>query len=252
MASYTGAQLDIDQDVLDQTAKDARNNARLQHGDSGRNIVSVDFSQDDDEKLDAQAHERQRIAERERLAREAQEKAVKAEQDLAREFQERKQKAEQERLAKEDQERAVKAERERLAKEDQERAAKAEQDLAREFQQRKLKAEQERLARETQERERKAEQQKAGQENAEQQRAEQERIAREARLKADQDASVRARKSKKWMWIAIGLFVWWTVIFVGIAANSDPAAGGAFFVEVVLFVWAVIAYRRYRRAKLGL
>ncbi|MBR4627166.1 MAG: hypothetical protein IKO47_05630 [Ruminococcus sp.] len=115
---------------------------------------------------------RQRELEKDRLAREAAEKAEREEQErLAREAAEKAEREEQERLAREAAEKAEREEQERLAREAAEKAEREEQErLAREAAERAEREEQERLAREAAD---KAE------------REEQERLAREAAERAE-------------------------------------------------------------------
>ena len=135
------------------------------------------------DRLAKEAAERAEREEQERLAREAAEKVAREEQErLAREAAERAEREEQERLAREAAERAEREEQERLAREAAERAEREEQErLAREAAERAEREEQERLAREAAERAEREEQERLAREAAERaEREEQERLAREA------------------------------------------------------------------------
>ena len=126
---------------------------------------------------------RQRELEKDRLAKEAAEKAEREEQErLAKEAAEKAEREEQERLAKEAAEKAEREEQERLAREAAEKAEREEQErLAREAAEKAEREEQERLAREAAEKAEREEQERLAREAAEKaEREEQERLAREA------------------------------------------------------------------------
>jgi len=146
------------------------------------------------DRLAKEAAEKAEREEQERLAKEAAEKAEREEQErLAREAAEKAEREEQERLAREAAEKAEREEQERLAREAAEKAEREEQErLAREAAEKAEREEQERLAREAAEKAEREEQERLAREAAEKaEREEQERLAREAAEKAEREEQER-------------------------------------------------------------